>query len=70
MPDPQAFSELLGGLPPQLITFIVAMTPIFELRGAVPLAIFAWACPLWKLSFGLSWAMPLPEPWLWPCWSL
>ncbi|MGI5837260.1 MAG: COG2426 family protein [Chloroflexota bacterium] len=40
MPDPQAFSELLGGLPPQLITFIVAMTPIFELRGAVPLAIF------------------------------
>jgi uncharacterized membrane protein len=40
MPDPRAFGDLLVGLPPQLITFIIAMVPIFELRGAVPLAMF------------------------------
>lgn len=33
-------SELLANLPPQLATFLVAMLPISELRGAIPLAIF------------------------------
>ena len=33
------FAEIFQGLPPELITFIVGMVPIFELRGAIPLAI-------------------------------
>jgi uncharacterized membrane protein len=36
MIDPRYF----GDLPPQLVTLIVAMLPIAELRGAVPLAMF------------------------------
>ncbi len=34
--DPQLFANL----PPQLVTFVVAMLPIAELRGAIPLGIF------------------------------
>lgn len=41
-----------GDLPPQLITFVVAMLPIAELRGAVPLGIF---------GLGLS----APEAFVW-----
>jgi uncharacterized membrane protein len=41
MLDPRLFGEL----PPQLITFIVAMLPISELRGAVPLAMFGLGLP-------------------------
>lgn len=51
MPDPSSFVSLLAGLPPQLITFIVAMVPIFELRGAVPLAIFALDLPVFDAFF-------------------
>lgn len=40
--------QLLIFLPPQLVVFIVAMTPIFELRGAIPLGIF-YGLPLWQV---------------------
>ena len=30
----------LSGLPKELITFIIAMLPIFELRGAIPFGIY------------------------------
>lgn len=33
------FAEIFQGFPPELVTFIVGMIPIFELRGAIPLAI-------------------------------
>jgi len=33
------FAEIFQGLPPELVTFMVSMMPIFELRGAIPLAI-------------------------------
>jgi len=33
------FANFFQGLPPELVTFIVGMTPIFELRGAIPLAV-------------------------------
>lgn len=32
--------DQIGNLPPQFATFVVAMLPIAELRGAIPLAIF------------------------------
>ena len=35
----ESFAVFFQGLPPELVTFIIAMTPIFELRGAIPLAI-------------------------------
>ena len=31
--------EALKGIPPQISTVIIGMTPIFELRGAIPVAI-------------------------------
>ena len=34
--------EALKGVPPQLATMIIGMTPIFELRGAIPVAIGAY----------------------------
>ncbi len=48
------FASFFQGLPPELITFIVGMTPIFELRGAIPLAI-----TFFKLSVSASffWAV-------------
>ncbi len=39
MIDSQSFANLFPNLPPELITFIAGMVPIFELRGAIPLAI-------------------------------
>lgn len=33
--------ELLDGIPNEIITMIIAMTPIFELRGSIPIAINA-----------------------------
>lgn len=35
------------GLSKEIITFIIAMTPIFELRGAIPLGIY-FGFPWWK----------------------
>ncbi len=33
------FATIFQGWPPELVTFLVGMVPIFELRGAIPLAI-------------------------------
>ena len=45
------FANFFQGLPPELITFIVGMTPIFELRGAVPLAIGYFKMSWWSAYF-------------------
>ncbi len=34
--------EALKDIPPQVATFIIGMTPVFELRGAIPVAIGAY----------------------------
>ena len=66
------FAGVFQGLPPELVTFIVGMTPIFELRGAIPLAItffklstvssFLWAVAgnisvMLVLAFLLKWGV-------------
>jgi uncharacterized membrane protein len=53
------FAEFFQGLPPELVTFIVGMTPIFELRGAIPLAIgyfkMSWAVAyFWAVAGNIS----------------
>jgi len=35
-------------IPPELSTFLIAMTPVFELRGAIPLAIGLHGLPIWS----------------------
>ncbi len=35
------FADLLAGIPPQLITLIIGMLPVVELRGAIPWALAA-----------------------------
>lgn len=37
--ETQSVAEVLKGLPPEIVTVIIAMTPIFELRGSLPFAI-------------------------------
>ena len=37
--DTQAAVEALKGIPPEIATMVIGMTPIFELRGAIPVAI-------------------------------
>lgn len=39
MIDVQVAVEGLKGIPPQIATMIIGMTPIFELRGSIPVAI-------------------------------
>lgn len=66
------FANFFQGFPPELVTFIVAMAPIFELRGAIPLAItffelgtisaFFWAVAgnisiMLLLAFILKWSV-------------
>ncbi len=50
------FIELLKNLHlhKELITFIVSMMPIFELRGSIPLAVLQFKIPLLK-AFLISW---------------
>jgi len=36
---------------PELSTFLIAMTPVFELRGAIPLAIGVYGLPVWSAYF-------------------
>ncbi|HVL80417.1 MAG TPA: small multi-drug export protein [Actinomycetota bacterium] len=40
-----AFAELVQGLPAPLATVVLAMVPIVELRGAIPLAILTYRLP-------------------------
>lgn len=35
-------------IPSELSTFLVAMSPVFELRGAIPLAIGVYGLPVWS----------------------
>lgn len=35
--------------PPELLTFLLAMLPISELRGAIPLGFFGLKLPLWEV---------------------
>ena len=39
MVDVSIATETLKGIPPQIATMIIGMTPIFELRGSIPVAI-------------------------------
>jgi uncharacterized membrane protein len=39
MIDTQVAVETLKGIPPEIATMIIGMTPIFELRGAIPVAV-------------------------------
>ncbi len=47
---------------PELKTFLIAMSPIIELRGAIPVALKAYNLPLWK-AYGLSVAGNLVPLW-------
>ncbi|KKU86006.1 MAG: hypothetical protein UY15_C0017G0001, partial [Parcubacteria group bacterium GW2011_GWA2_47_9] len=35
-------------MPPELSTFLIAMSPIVELRGAIPVAIAVYHLPVWS----------------------
>lgn len=37
-----------GGFPPELATFLVAMTPVLEQRVALPMSIIIFNMPVWK----------------------
>jgi len=43
--------EFLQNLPPEIATFFLSMIPIFELRGAIPIAIGVFDLPVWKAVF-------------------
>jgi uncharacterized membrane protein len=43
------FREALGGFPEWLVVTLIAMLPIFELRGAIPAGV-ALGMPVWKAS--------------------
>jgi len=45
--------ELLSGQPHEVVTFILAMLPISELRGAIPYAITVGDIP-WQKAYALS----------------
>ena len=38
-------------IPPELSTFLIAMSPVFELRGAIPVAIGLYGLPVWSAYF-------------------
>lgn len=46
----EQFVAYLDWLPPEVITILIAMVPIFELRGAIP-----WALAAPPIGGGLSW---------------
>jgi uncharacterized membrane protein len=43
------FRDAMGGFPPWLVVMIIAMLPIFELRGAIPAGV-ALGMPVWKAA--------------------
>lgn len=45
--------SLLQGIPVELATLLIAMVPVGELRGALPIALTQYNLPLWQ-AFGLS----------------
>lgn len=42
------YFQFLKGLPPELVTMIVAMMPVGELRVSLPLALEVYHLPIWK----------------------
>lgn len=44
----QTMIDLVRGLPPALAVLVVAMTPVLELRGAIPLALGVYHLSLWQ----------------------
>ncbi len=44
----QSIISAFSGFPPELATFLVAMTPILEQRVALPMAIIGFGMPAWK----------------------
>lgn len=40
--------DFFSGFPPQLATFFLAMTPVGELRLALPIALVVYKLPLWE----------------------
>lgn len=51
------------GLGPQAITFVVAMLPVFELRGAIPVGVLL-GLPLWKSALISLLGNMLPVPFI------
>jgi uncharacterized membrane protein len=47
----EIFASFFHGLPAELVIFIVGMTPIFELRGAIPLAVGYFKMSWWGAFF-------------------
>lgn len=41
------YSSLFYNFPPELATFLIAMIPIAELRGALPVALVVYDLPVW-----------------------
>ena len=51
------------GLGPQLVTFIISMLPVFELRGAIPVGVYL-GLPVWKASAISLVGNMLPTPFI------
>ncbi len=57
------FREAMGGFPPELVVLIVAMLPIFELRGAIPAGV-ALGMPVWEASLFAVIGNMIPIPFI------
>ena len=44
----QNIAHLFSGFPPEIATFLVAMTPVLEQRVALPMSIILFHMPVWK----------------------
>lgn len=44
-----SFIHFFSSFPPEVATFLMAMTPIGELRLAIPIGILAYKLPIWKV---------------------
>ena len=51
------------GLGPQLVTFIISMLPVFELRGAIPVGVYL-GLPVWKAASISLVGNMLPTPFI------
>lgn len=47
----QALVNFFSNFPPELATLLIAMTPVGELRLALPIAILAYHLPVWEALF-------------------
>lgn len=44
----QSIMQAFSGFPPEVATFLVAMTPVLEQRVALPMAIIGFKMPVWE----------------------